>query len=185
MSKAAQLVLNIFLWVPILPRSLLRNVKIVTYDLEHSGTLGYFHTACQSILMSRVLDQNYIHLEIDIQGASLIIPGGPSLEQKWQPVLLLDSITAIELMLDAARAIQYFHSMGVAPSCALNVSNVFFDLIPRPKIRFRCQWMRLINPCTRSIDERSHYRGVFDLGCFIYEVRLHPTFHFPLSTKHP
>ncbi|KAM6502757.1 hypothetical protein JOM56_002734 [Amanita muscaria] len=121
MGKAAQLVLNIFLWE--YPR--LSNVR----------------DACQSVLMWRVLDQNYVHLEINLKGASLLIPADLDMKEKLQQVLPLDSITVIELMLDAARAIQYLHSMSVArPSGIL-----------RPTSQ---------HPLSRS--------NVFDFGYFFY-----------------
>ncbi|KIL62496.1 hypothetical protein M378DRAFT_761168 [Amanita muscaria Koide BX008] len=179
MGKAAQLVLNIFLWVPILPRSLFLNVKRVTQEYPR---LSNVRDACQSVLMWRVLDQNYVHLEINLKGASLLIPADLDMKEKLQQVLPLDSITVIELMLDAARAIQYLHSMSVArPSGILR--KVYLDLSFRPKIRIAAQFLGLINPCTGPTTQHPLSRSsVFDFGYFFYAVRLHSTFSF--SIKH-
>ncbi|KIL62484.1 hypothetical protein M378DRAFT_760973 [Amanita muscaria Koide BX008] len=98
MSKAAQLVLNIWLWVPILPRSLFLNVERIAH--HPSDNLARVQDACRPVLMWRVLDQNYIHLAIYLQGTSLLIPVGTGEKEKfkWQQLLHLDSITIIELV---------------------------------------------------------------------------------------
>ncbi|KAM6502764.1 hypothetical protein JOM56_002741 [Amanita muscaria] len=168
MSKAAQLVLNIFLWVPILPQSLFLNLKRISHTSE--AWLAHVHNACRSALMWRVLDQHYIHLEITLQGASLIV-GSPDLEVKWQEVLPLESITVIELALEVVRALQYLHSMGVGHCNGFDIKCVHLDLSPRPKIRIVAQFLDLINPCTRSTSEQSLYGdSVFNFGCFFYTV---------------
>ncbi|KAM6502766.1 hypothetical protein JOM56_002743 [Amanita muscaria] len=106
-----------------------------------------------------------------IHEASLLIPASFYLGEKWRQVLPLDSITVIELMLDAARAIQYLHSMGVAPSSGFGMACMHLDLSLRPKIRIAARSLHLINPCTRPTSEPSLYGGnVFDFGCFFYAV---------------
>ncbi|KAM6502776.1 hypothetical protein JOM56_002753 [Amanita muscaria] len=183
MSKAAQLVLNIFLRVPILPRSLFLNANI-TNGLKTQAQLPYIQAACQTVLMGRILDQNYIHLEMDIPGHSLVIPIRESrVSEKWQQSLtLLDSVTVIELALEVVRALQYLHSMGIALRDEFDIRSVHLDLSLLPKIRIAADILTLINPFTRSTSERSLYEGtVFGFGWFLYQVRLHPALPFPIT----
>ncbi|KAM6502752.1 hypothetical protein JOM56_002729 [Amanita muscaria] len=162
MSKAARLVLNIFLWVPILPRLLLLNMKRITHN--ETLTFAYVQDTCQSVLMWRVLDQNYVHLAIKLQGASLATE---CLQNTLRQALPLNFITVIEIMLDVARAIQYLHSMNFVPNTTSMQDYVYLDLSLRPKIRIAPQFLYFINTCTRPTSE---YRDAFNFGYFFYEV---------------
>ncbi|KIL60622.1 hypothetical protein M378DRAFT_911983 [Amanita muscaria Koide BX008] len=93
--------------------------------------------------------------------------------KKWQQVLPLDSITVIELALEVVRAIQYLHSMGVAPSHGFDIGRVHLDS-RLPKIRIAAECL-IINTFMRSTSERSLCEDtVFGFGWFFYQVRLHP-----------
>ncbi|KIL54846.1 hypothetical protein M378DRAFT_18491 [Amanita muscaria Koide BX008] len=168
MNKAARLVLRIFSRIPVLPRSLFLNVKRITSD-KGDWTAG-IRFRCEAALKWRVLDQNYVHLEVDLQGHSLIIPFNHSeRSEKWRRVLPLDFNTVIELVLDVARAIQYLHLMGVTPGGLLDFGVVHLDLSLRPRIRIGTEILTLINPFMGSGSERSLYEdSIFAFGYFFY-----------------
>ncbi|KAM6502603.1 hypothetical protein JOM56_002580 [Amanita muscaria] len=160
-SKAAQLVLRIFDMIPVLPRSL--NMKDI-YSYDKAGIDGgvYFKfqkDRCRFVLMWRVLDKNYIHLDMELQEDSLI-PDNVSLwYNAWLQILPLDSNTVIELVLDVATAIQYFHSMGFMPSPSFTFGDVYLDLSLRPRIRFDA-----VTVITGFDEEES----IFAFGRFFY-----------------
>ncbi|KIL60625.1 hypothetical protein M378DRAFT_912024 [Amanita muscaria Koide BX008] len=121
MSKASQLVLNIFSRIPILPRSLFLNAKRIGSDMPDVkagmyGTFGYemttrsgIHGTCEAALVWRVLDQNYICLEMNLLAHSLFIPINNQLRSdKWQQAFL-DPITIIELVSLKSLSTDAFH----------------------------------------------------------------------------
>ncbi|KIL68686.1 hypothetical protein M378DRAFT_821885 [Amanita muscaria Koide BX008] len=181
MHKAARLVLRIFGRMPVLPRSLFLNVKRIPG--EGDITLGITFR-CNAALIWRVLDQNYVHLEMGLQEHSLIIPFNQYVRsEKWRQVLPLDFNTVIELVLDVARAIQYLHSMGVTPGNLLDFRAVYLDLSLRPRIRIATGYLTL-NPFMGSRSERSLYeRSIFAFGCFFYAAYFNTTIDIHTSVE--
>ncbi|KIL68692.1 hypothetical protein M378DRAFT_8163 [Amanita muscaria Koide BX008] len=139
---------------------------------------------CQTALTWRVLDQNYVHLEIDLQGHSLIIPFNLSeRSEKWRQVLPLDFNTVIELVLDVARAIQYLHSTGITPDSLLDFGVVYLDLSLRPRIRIATEYLTL-NPFIGSESQRSLYEdSIFAFGCLFYAAYFNMTIDMHTSVE--
>ncbi|KIL68706.1 hypothetical protein M378DRAFT_823594 [Amanita muscaria Koide BX008] len=110
--------------------------------------------------MWRVLDKNYIHLDMELLEDSLIAYDYGSLRgNTWRQILPLDSNTVIEIVLDVATAIQYFHSMGFMPSPSFTFGDVYLDLSLRPRIRFDAVTV------IKGFDEEE---SIFAFGCFFY-----------------
>ncbi|KIL62514.1 hypothetical protein M378DRAFT_165718 [Amanita muscaria Koide BX008] len=216
--KATQLVLNICSTIPILPRSLFLNAKRITSSMHEvkAGMYGTFMNsmggvstitdwdlddACKAALVGRVLDHNYICIEINLRGHSFFIPINiQPRSDKWQQVLPLHPITIIELVslkslnrcfshclqvLDVAKAIQYLHSMGLAfRATTFDIGNVDLDLSLRPRIRIGAELLTLINPVMKSTSERLLYEeSIFGFGCFFYQVYFNKKLRFDESIE--
>ncbi|KIL60410.1 hypothetical protein M378DRAFT_168146 [Amanita muscaria Koide BX008] len=181
--KAAHLASNIFAKVPILPLSFLNR------PARHSTFLGdTLEFICQNVLISNILDHNYIlpvYKIYDMRNQLQV--GFGNVNEQTEPMnewLARSSptfLTRTRIMLEIARSIRYIHSMDIAlySNDMTSRKGFFLDSNLRAKFMFRglfAWWSRevsihsqennrLFTECTYEANI-SAFSNLFDEVCF-------------------
>ncbi|KIL55860.1 hypothetical protein M378DRAFT_560737 [Amanita muscaria Koide BX008] len=88
--------------------------------------------------------------------------------KEWRRISIPTSMIAIQIMLGLAKAIQYFHSMGVILHRQFGSDNVFLDSDLRPIICCLCSTSRFL--LEKPWKERFVLEdNIFSFGCLLYE----------------
>ncbi|KIL60403.1 hypothetical protein M378DRAFT_168132 [Amanita muscaria Koide BX008] len=138
--RAAHLASKLFARVPTLPLS-----PFLNRPARHSGYLGTpLELVCQSVLISKILDHNYILPVLGTYDKWNRLHGGlGNINDQTEPIhewlerSSPDFRTRIRVMLEIARVIRYIHSMDIALYCSDSTSEYFLDSNLRVKIMFR------------------------------------------------
>ncbi|KAM6499257.1 hypothetical protein JOM56_004765 [Amanita muscaria] len=145
--KAVYLASEIFRQTPVLPQSLFLNRS--SPDVWSPGNFKPVELLCQSALIGRILDHDYVisllgiyYNEDEREGrgfrfvSSMVTEQNLSLSQ-WLERSNPSSIARIRMMLEIAKIIQYIHSMGITlDSNAIQSECFSLDSNLRPRIRF-------------------------------------------------
>ncbi|KIL55407.1 hypothetical protein M378DRAFT_173659 [Amanita muscaria Koide BX008] len=175
--KATLLALDVFARAPILPSSPFLHGDNKLHP--HPWTDGIpIQILSQTIFAGRILDRRYIVPVLVVErgfkgkdGVWLVSgdAGGNDLPmEEWRQSSIPSSMRA-QVMLGLAKAIQYFHSMGIVLHGEFGSNDVFLDSALHPKIRCLCSFSRI--PLEQSSKAWfSPTDNIFSFGCLFYEL---------------